>query len=50
MKNLTYDQLIELAPKYRPFQIEVEMLERTLEDILSELSDTDKEIIKSKLK
>lgn len=25
MKNLTYDQLIELAPKDRPFQIEVEM-------------------------
>jgi hypothetical protein len=24
MKNLTYDQLIELAPKDRPFQIEVE--------------------------
>jgi hypothetical protein len=25
MKNLTYDQLIKLAPKDRPFQIEVEM-------------------------
>jgi hypothetical protein len=25
MKNLTYDQLIELAPKDRPFQIEIEM-------------------------
>jgi hypothetical protein len=24
MKNLTYDQLIELAPKDRPFQIEVD--------------------------
>jgi hypothetical protein len=24
MKNLTYDQLVELAPKDRPFQIEVE--------------------------
>jgi hypothetical protein len=24
MKNLTYDQLIELAPKDRPFQVEVE--------------------------
>ena len=23
MKNITYDQLIELAPKDRPFQIEV---------------------------
>jgi hypothetical protein len=25
MKNLTYDQLIELAPKDRPFQVEIEM-------------------------
>jgi hypothetical protein len=27
MKNLTYDQLIELAPKDRPFQIEVEFID-----------------------
>jgi hypothetical protein len=38
------------VPHYCVMPVEEEEEERTLEDILSELSDTDKEIIKSKLK
>jgi hypothetical protein len=37
MKNLTYSQLIELAPKDRPFQIEVEFI-----DIANPISKIDK--------
>jgi hypothetical protein len=37
MKDLTYDQLIELAPKDRPFQIEVEFI-----DIANPISKIDK--------
>jgi hypothetical protein len=41
---------VEIFPHYCVMPVEEEEKERTLEDILSELSDTDKEIIRNKFK